>query len=120
MTSPTAASSQRESPADQVPQRRGHVRLLCDLLVRVRPRNLVMRGWSGRIANLSLSGLGVWLPFPIKPGMVLAIELDSPIAPHLFLARVVHVYARGQEWYHGCDLAKHMTQEELDLLACGA
>ncbi len=70
-------------------------------------------GWHCIAYNISATGIGVLLPLPVRPGIVLQIEpWGLPGAPTL-LARVVHTKPFEFVWMCGCELSTPLHTKEL-------
>lgn len=71
--------------------------------------------WSGRVVNLSESGLCLELSRRFEPGAMLTIALEgSQIPRRLLVARVVWVKLVGEKsWQLGCQLDKPLSEFEL-------
>ena len=70
-------------------------------------------GWRCIVYDISLLGIGVTLPLPVRPGARLTvIPHAAPGAPEL-RARVVHARPLAHVWMCGCELDAPMGEDEL-------
>jgi hypothetical protein len=112
--SPT--SSRRETPNHQQPEveRRSAVRYVCCRECIVRPEAASGVGdWPGMTANISANGICLATPFSVSAGTVLVIEPWGPRHYGKFRARVLRSWLDGFVWFHGCEFARALTDEEL-------
>ena len=95
-------------------ERRASVRRLCnrDILSRKAgtPRGT---GWLAAVRDVSTTGIGMMLYCKFAPGTILAVEPLSRSSTRTLLARVVRTTVEADGWYHGCELANALTDEEL-------
>jgi len=70
--------------------------------------------WPGMAYNISATGIAVALPFPALRGLELVIEPRRGRSARLRMrARVVRCGLREYVWFHGCDFAARLSDEEL-------
>jgi len=72
------------------------------------------KGW---VLDLSLKGVGVLLPKPIKTGTLLVIQIKSITQKKTYdlAAHVAHSTLQSSgDWLIGCELIKPLVHEELD------
>jgi hypothetical protein len=100
--------------------RRAAVRYKCPpaTLGRITPVEKLeyQRAW---VVDLSLKGVGLLLTRPLEIGTQIAILLKSATQKRSFelVGRVVHATLQASsDWLIGCELAKPLTEEELDAL----
>ncbi len=95
-------------------ERRAAVRLLCGCEVRVRVGGEVgPQEWPATVRDISTGGVGIWLEERLEDSTLVTVEpLRGPRVKTL-LARVRHSSAQGHGWFHGCELATHLSAQEL-------
>jgi hypothetical protein len=72
---------------------------------------------NGWVLDLSLKGIGLLLPKPIKAGTFLIIQIKglSQKKTYDLAARVAHATLQNSgDWLVGCELVKPLVHEELD------
>jgi hypothetical protein len=69
--------------------------------------------WHGIAYNLSTTGIGLVLPWPVRPGVTLVIEPWGLANARTLLARVVRSTPIAFTWFLGCELANPLADEEL-------
>jgi hypothetical protein len=74
--------------------------------------------WGAVVEDISITGLGITLCYPFRPGTYLAVDLDGAGGMvRTVLVRVVHVRDRYDgAWHLGCEFVKPLTQTDLDML----
>lgn len=95
-------------------ERRGarRYRLLQKCLVR--PENLATsEGMHGIVYNLSVTGVGLTLPLPVRAGTVLQVEPWGLEKARPLQARVVRTALVDFTWFHGCELIEPLSEVEL-------
>ena len=66
------------------------------------------------VYNISATGIGLALPFPALPGMILVIEPRRRRAAGMRVrARVVRSGLREYVWFHGAEFVTPLGKEEL-------
>jgi hypothetical protein len=117
MTS-TTTTGHPEAPAQRpaVERRQGHrYRCMGECLVRLEGAAEPL-DWPGMVYNISISGIGLALPFPALRGAVLTLEPARTRGSGLQLrGRVVRSELREYVWFHGCQF---VTRLDLDELRC--
>jgi hypothetical protein len=79
-------------------------------------------GWMGKVRDLSLGGVGLFLRHRFRPGTPLLVELKSRAGGEIRLvpARVVHATAiraeDGAWWLVGCAFVSPLREDELKAL----
>jgi hypothetical protein len=115
MTTATKAGEKANRPAVE---RRRAVRYRCmsECLVRVEGAAEPL-DWPGMVYNISATGIGLALPFPAMPGMILVIEPRRRRGgPGLCArARVVRAGLRQYVWFHGAEFLERLPDEEFAL-----
>src|SRR5205807_1265210 len=93
--------------------RRATARVLCNRTARIRLQgdDETNEGFA-TIRDISASGVGLCLEAPFPCDTVLIVEPLSA-GSRVLLARVVRVAQDGGNWLHGCELASHLSDEEL-------
>ena len=78
--------------------------------------------WTGKVLDLSTTGLGIILPQPLERGTILVIDLPSAVtsAPRSLSACVIHIRPHEDGGiFTGCILAEQLGEAELEaLLGC--
>jgi diguanylate cyclase (GGDEF)-like protein len=94
-------------------ERRATARVLCNSTARIRLQGdeETNEGFA-TIRDISPSGVGLALEAPFPRETVLIVEPLSA-GSRVLLARVVRVSQEEGNWLHGCELATHLSQEEL-------
>jgi hypothetical protein len=69
--------------------------------------------WSGMVYNLSRTGIGLALPYPVGAGVTLVIERWGRSGVPTLRARVVRSAPDAFVWFHGCELVRPLNEEEL-------
>jgi PilZ domain len=96
------------------PERRTAPRYTLAQRCLVRPEGATGPGdWNGMVYNLSASGVGLALPFRAAAGMLLLIEPWGLPGARPLLARVVRSATVEFAWFHGCELAEPLGDDEL-------
>jgi hypothetical protein len=75
--------------------------------------------WTGKIIDLSTTGLGLLLPEPLDRGTILLVEIPSPpaSAPPTLSACVIHTRPHEEgSIFTGCILAEQLSDAELAAL----
>ena len=96
-------------------ERRAWVRYSCAQEAEVRPdpaATVVFR--KAIIHSISRKGLGILLNTAVDVGTILKVGLQGFNWSRLLLARVVRVSAQPDGWYHGCELANILTEDEVE------
>jgi diguanylate cyclase (GGDEF)-like protein len=95
-------------------ERRAAVRLLCGCEVRVRfGAEVAPQERPATVRDISTGGVGLWLEQRLADDTLVTVEpLRGPRVKTL-LARVRHASAQGHGWLHGCELASHLSAQEL-------
>jgi hypothetical protein len=76
-------------------------------------------GFRSIAHNISVAGIGLALPLPLKEGIILEIKpWGLPAAPPL-RARVVHVKPVAFLWFCGCELITRLSEKELQAWRMG-
>jgi hypothetical protein len=110
-TSPPNAAPAAASPSTERRAARRY-RLLQKCLAR--PENATAAdGWHGIVYNLSVTGIGLTLPLPVRPGTELLVEAWNLDRARPLRARVVRVALIGFTWFHGCELVEPLGEDEL-------
>jgi hypothetical protein len=65
------------------------------------------------VYNISAKGVGLALPFPAMPGMILVIEPGRRSGGMRLCARVVRSGLRQYVWFHGCEFTEPLGEEGL-------
>src|SRR5690349_11952259 len=110
----TTATKAREKVRRSGEERRRSARYRCmtECVVRVEGTAEPL-DWPGMVYNISTTGVGLALPFPAPPGMVLLIEPRRPRGPVLSArARVVRSGLRQYVWFHGAEFVVPLEDEE--------
>jgi hypothetical protein len=69
--------------------------------------------WPAMVYNISATGIGLALPFPAMPGMVLVIEPRRRRGSGLSVrARVVRSGLRQYVWFHGAEFVTPLADGE--------
>jgi hypothetical protein len=75
--------------------------------------------WTGKVLDLSTTGLGIILPQPLERGTILLVDIPSTAAgvPQSLSACVIHTrpYEDGGV-FNGCILAEQLSEAELEAL----
>jgi hypothetical protein len=114
MPFPEPGGHAAKQPVQPEIERRGaeRVPLLRECLVR--PEGATGAGdWHAIVYNISSSGIGVGLPYPVEPGTVLYIQPWSRANPQPVRARAVRSTLVNFLWFHGCELLEPLSPEEL-------
>jgi hypothetical protein len=69
--------------------------------------------WKGIVYDVSATGVGVALPYPLAIGTLLTIESSGLPAAQVLQARVVRISPVSYLWFCGCALEVHMRDAEL-------
>ena len=70
--------------------------------------------WPGMVYNISATGIGLVLPFPALPGLVLVIEPRGRRSAGLRVrARVVRSGLQQYVWFHGCEFLTPLDPQQL-------
>jgi CheY-like chemotaxis protein len=116
----------RLAPADAPEtERRAQVRYLCHLQHACRPadRGASNEIWLGRIRDISVSGLRVFLGRRFEPGTLLTIEIPGADREDTrrLLARVVRATAESEgQWGLGCSFISDLSEAALQSLLAGS
>ncbi|HLN26233.1 MAG TPA: PilZ domain-containing protein [Gemmataceae bacterium] len=95
-------------------ERRGAERFLCSRECVVRPEDATGVGnWSGLVYNISETGMGIVLPYAVLPGKTLFVEPWGRSKARGVHVRVIRSVPRTFIFFHGCELAEHLTREEI-------
>jgi hypothetical protein len=81
--------------------------------------NKAVRGWGGRLRNISSAGLAVRLSRPFEPRTRLIIELTDKAKrrTYYFPVQVVHATAEGNRlWLIGCAFLRPLSENEVQAL----
>ena len=70
-------------------------------------------GWRCIVYNISLAGIGVTLPLPLKPGALIRIEPWNLPGVKPVQARVVRASPLEFVWLCGCEFPTRLTDDEL-------
>ena len=108
-TIPTTPDAQTEQLAAER-RRAPRYRCLRECLVRLEGASEPL-DWPAMVYNLSVTGIGLALPFPALPGMVLLIEPRGRAAS--LRARVVRSRLLEYVWFHGCEFVERLGKDEL-------
>jgi hypothetical protein len=100
-------------PQERWHERRATARVLCHRQVRVRGQGQEEELTQfAIIRNISCGGVSVYLDSKFPINTLLMVEpLCAGRAP--LLGRVVNVTGDGKGWRHGCELAAHLTKDDL-------
>jgi PilZ domain len=114
LQAPTVSGGQQATPPAS--ERRGAERFPCVRECLVRPQNATGAGdWHAIAYNISTSGIGIGLPYPVEPGTVLYIHPWSRSNARPVRARVVRSTPVDFLWFHGCELLETLTADEVQL-----
>jgi hypothetical protein len=69
--------------------------------------------WRSIVYNISLTGLGVTLPFPASPGNLFQVEPYGLLGARTLEVRVLRVTPVEFLWFCGCELTRSLRAEEL-------
>jgi hypothetical protein len=95
-------------------ERREAIRYLWRRPCIVRPEGAPGIGsWSGMVYDLSSTGVGVALTYPVPVGKILVIEPLGNFPLRTMQAGVVRCVQKEFVWFHGCQFAQPLTEEEL-------
>jgi hypothetical protein len=113
----TATTAGREAPKNERKgrdrRRAPRHRCLSECLVRLEGAGEPL-DWPGMVYNISATGIGLALPFPALPGLVLVIEPRRRRSAGLRVrARVVRAGLQQYVWFHGCEFVTRLSPEEL-------
>jgi PilZ domain len=112
MSLETGPEVQAQNP--EAVERRSAKRFACCRKVLVRPEGTPgVETWAGIVYNISTSGLGVVLPYPVRAGTTLIIELWGPTPPQRVRAAVVRSTLRQFAFFHGCQFLEPLSEESL-------
>jgi hypothetical protein len=112
-----AGALSESAPSEGRPERRAYVRYVRLREARVRTGNSPTRIFGvAVIREVSVSGLKLFLNARVKEGTILEVSPRGVNFPRSLLARVVHVTPQANGWTYGCELANHLSAEELALL----
>jgi len=96
-------------------ERRSAKRFLCCRKCLVRPESAPgVETWAGIVYNISTSGVGVVLPYPVRAGTTLIIELWGENPPQRVRAAVVRSTLRQFAFFHGCQFLEPLSEESLE------
>jgi hypothetical protein len=113
---PRTSSRLKETVPEQpnAVERRSAERHRCCLKCTVRPEGAAGIGsWSAIIYNISVSGVGVVLPYPVSPGTTLVIQLWGRSTGRELRARVVRAVPVEFVFFHGCAFTQPLGEAEL-------
>jgi hypothetical protein len=111
----TTTKTQAEKNEHARPERRQARRYRClsECLVRLEGAAEPL-DWPGMVYNISATGIGLALPFPALPGLLLVIEPRRRRSAGLRLrAQVVRCGLQEYVWFHGCEFVTPLGAEEL-------
>ncbi len=95
-------------------ERRGAERFPCVRECLVRPQGATGAGdWHAIAYNISSSGIGIGLPYPVEPGTILYIHPWSRSNAQPLRARVVRSTPVNFLWFHGCELLESLSDDEV-------
>jgi hypothetical protein len=117
MTDEAACPAVLPSPAAHEAERRGAERRPCDL----RPFWVVAGGGAAdvppaRVRDVSLTGIGLLAPRPLKPGegLVLRLQARDGRVSRPLPVRVMHATAGGEgAWVVGCQFVRALSPRDL-------
>jgi hypothetical protein len=69
--------------------------------------------WKSIAYDISLTGIGVALPYPLAVGTILMVEASGLRSATALQARMVRHKAVSHLWFCGCEFSVPMTSEEL-------
>jgi hypothetical protein len=99
-------------------ERRAHVRYVRNLAAFCHLLTTESKdAWcQGAVRDISVSGLGLVIPYAVLPGKLLAVQLEG--VSRRLLARVAHATRQpgGGAWIVGCELISQLRKEELQVL----
>jgi hypothetical protein len=108
--SPTTAANQEERTVE----RRAALRHRCIQKCLARPEGATGSGdWHAIVYNLSATGVGLTLPYPVQPGTVLHIQAWGRDKARSLRARVVRSSPVAFLWFHGCKLIEPLSSAEI-------
>jgi hypothetical protein len=72
----------------------------------------------GVVLDISAKGIGLTVSRRFHVGTILAVTLEAAGGGTglPMMARVIHVREEGTVWFHGCELARPLTEAELNEL----
>jgi hypothetical protein len=109
--SPKEVKTRKKTPGE----RRGAVRIPCFQECLVWPEGASPVGaWSGMVYNISTSGVGLALAYPVQEGTILVIEPWGRKAVRSVRARVVRSSREAFVWFYGCELTSPLSGEEVE------
>lgn len=95
-------------------ERRVAERFLCRTECIARPVDAPGVGsWSGMVYNISSTGLGLALTYPVPPGTELLIEPLGPSQAVKVHARVIRCTLESFIWFHGCQFTEPLNAEQI-------
>jgi hypothetical protein len=95
-------------------EKRSEPRYSCPKLVRVRPVSVPEVPFRlSLVQNVSASGIGLALSFPLTPGTLLEVEMRNRSVVCRY-ARVVHCTKQEGGWLIGCALNQSLSDAELE------
>src|SRR5438477_10299285 len=110
-TFPKVQAQEQESELE----RRSAKRFLCCRKCLVRPESAPgVETWAGIVYNISTSGVGVVLPYPVRAGTTLIIELWGENPPQRVRAPVVRSALRQFAFFHGWPFLGPSRDEALE------
>ena len=96
------------------PERRRAERFPCQRECVVRPEDATGVGaWSGLVYNISITGIGIVLPYPMLPGKILVVEGWGRASTRAIRVRVVRSVPRQFVFFHGCEMIEPLSDQEL-------
>jgi hypothetical protein len=78
-----------------------------------------VEGWRCIAYSISIAGIGITLPAPLKPGTVLRITPYNLRGAPLVRARIGHVTPIQFLWFCGCELLTRLTEEQCQVWTTG-
>jgi hypothetical protein len=116
MPAPVLPPDEVVQPMPCPPERRAAVRFACLRECIVRPElgtGALEDWWSGMAYNLSVSGIGIGLLYPLPQGTIVQIEPRGWRGARGMRARVVRSTLESYVWFHGCEFLQPLTEDEL-------
>jgi hypothetical protein len=106
------AAAANEGP--RTAERRAAARYACIQKCMARPEGATGVGdWHAIVYNLSATGVGLTLPYPVQAGTVLVVEPWGRDKARGLRARVVRSSPVAFLWFHGCGLIDPLSDTEL-------
>jgi hypothetical protein len=114
MSHSSAQEAAQTGTGNRGPESRSEPRYRCPKLVRIRPVTVPESAFRLSVVhNVSASGIGLVLTFPLAPGALLEVEMHSRSIISRF-ARVVHCSKQEGGWLIGCALNLSLSDVELE------